>query len=645
MNSRARRLCCLTLSSFLFVVAPALASHVTVRPDGSGDYPTIQAAVDALTLNPPLADTLLLEPGHYDEIVNDYGFERAIWGRGGAGATRVKGFTSLPEQPREVGGPYGRIVGVTIDSHVSWGRNTRMAYWEDCVFAAGYDGFTNQGGGAPLRHCTFRDTSSFVGFGFEMKDCTFEGAPIFVENSIGYFTLQNCIFRGPAAALATVNPRDESDIVFDGCTFSGAHDAIATLSRGYPNQFLLARRSRFENLSGAALRHEFTEPLEESRYYLSFRVVLIDCSISEVEHAVWCRSTHLIDLGMARDTISSCGGIAIDATLRSGGITGLDLRDAHGGGVRLTIQNYFPWPHAYDPSPPVSFELRDSRIRDCAGDGIRIEQAPNPVWHPQHLAMRNSTIESNGGAGITFEGAQPTVTGCLVRGNGDVGILAIPAGAAPACSLSNNTVVENQRRGIEIKSATRLPSLAVDHNLVTNNRGGGIAVLGAFRGAVAMNDVFANGGAAFSGPIPHGVNLEVDPLYCEALTGDFHVRQDSPCGVLGPFGIIGAFGIGCLPPSPVAEMVRLRSPLGLSPNPARGPVTFAWTSGAALDAIELFDVQGRRRWNAAGASLHSGAVHWNGSGIGGERLPAGIYLVRWRAGDRQGSSRLVLLDP
>src|SRR4051812_47783364 len=104
MNSRARRLASLTLSAFLFVSAPALGSHVTVRPDGSGDYPTVQAAVDALTRNPPLADSLILEPGHYDEVVNDYWFQRVLCGRGGAEATHVRGFTSFPEEQSEVSG-------------------------------------------------------------------------------------------------------------------------------------------------------------------------------------------------------------------------------------------------------------------------------------------------------------------------------------------------------------------------------------------------------------------------------------------------------------------------------------------------------------------------------------------------------------
>lgn len=63
------------------------------------------------------------------------------------------------------------------------------------------------------------------------------------------------------------------------------------------------------------------------------------------------------------------------------------------------------------------------------------------------------------------------------------------------------------------------------------------------------------------------------------------------------------------------------------PNPARGAAQLRFSQDARL---ELFDASGRLvRWLATSG----GEARWDGCGIDGRRLPAGVYLVRPVAGD------------
>jgi hypothetical protein len=161
-------------------------------------------------------------------------------------------------------------------------------------------------------------------------------------------------------------------------------------------------------------------------------------------------------------------------------------------------------------------------------------------------------------------------------------------------------------------------------------------------GIASGNDVWTNGGPAYVGITTAESNLELDPLYCMPSAGDFELRSDSPCAPAGVFGQIGARGVGCSPTTGVPAGPSLAGTLRIAPNPVRDEVSFAISTGARLDDLAIFDLQGRRRWAGSSAAPH---LRWDGRASSGERLTAGIYLVRWRAGTRTGASRLVLLDP
>lgn len=81
------------------------------------------------------------------------------------------------------------------------------------------------------------------------------------------------------------------------------------------------------------------------------------------------------------------------------------------------------------------------------------------------------------------------------------------------------------------------------------------------------------------------------------------------------------------------------------PNPSSGRVEFLSQShGGGLVTGEVIDVQGRvrHRWSPVWVGA-LGRLSWDGRGEDGARLPAGLYLVRLRQGDRVQTTRVTLL--
>jgi len=83
---------------------------------------------------------------------------------------------------------------------------------------------------------------------------------------------------------------------------------------------------------------------------------------------------------------------------------------------------------------------------------------------------------------------------------------------------------------------------------------------------------------------------------------------------------------------------------GIAPNPSSGAVRFALEGpeGANVD-VTVHDVRGRLLQRLTGVRLAGGAatMTWNGRDRAGRTLPAGVYLVRAKAGNASASARLV----
>ena len=147
-------------------------------------------------------------------------------------------------------------------------------------------------------------------------------------------------------------------------------------------------------------------------------------------------------------------------------------------------------------------------------------------------------------------------------------------------------------------------------------------------------------------------NLFVNPLFCDADSGDFTLRDDSPClpenNVWGE--PIGAYGLGICPtaiPEIPEEMPTRFALYPANPNPS-GQATSIVFDLLERDSVTLavFDVAGRRVRRLANDKLFSAGrhtLHWDGCDDSGEAVASGVYFYRVEAGREKLTGQVVLL--
>jgi YVTN family beta-propeller protein len=116
---------------------------------------------------------------------------------------------------------------------------------------------------------------------------------------------------------------------------------------------------------------------------------------------------------------------------------------------------------------------------------------------------------------------------------------------------------------------------------------------------------------------------------------------DEVIGVLSVSEVFQVFG-----PTEVESAPAVLTFAPIQPNPARGQAMMRFGLPRAAEIrLEVFDLQGRRV-RALAMGPHAAGWHevgWNGRTDSGGRLGAGLYFVRFRAGDREFRQRLVWL--
>lgn len=211
---------CLVVLAFAFVASPAFADILTVHPDGSGDFPTIQAAIDASVDG----DVVVLTAGEFQGEGN-----RALKWRGKAITVRgetgnAADVTIESENDYQYGpgramifnegeGPDTRLEDVTVYGGYGAGEDPGTVEcqgtsptFSGCVFSYGFGITVHCSGGEPtFVDCEWRGnhvvqlsgSPGLTASAAILRGCRFEGNwndDVCGAASIGHATISDCIF-------------------------------------------------------------------------------------------------------------------------------------------------------------------------------------------------------------------------------------------------------------------------------------------------------------------------------------------------------------------------------------------------------------------------------------------------------------------
>jgi predicted outer membrane repeat protein len=200
-------------------------------------------------------------------------------------------------------------------------------------------------------------------------------------------------------------------------------------------------------------------------------------------------------------------------------------------------------------------------------------------------------------------------------------------------------------------------NLMFAQNIVANGINTGGIASGVVSGTwdLSCNDIYGNEVGAYLGDVAiwEGINgnIAADPVFCDPVAGDYTLRDDSPClAANNACGLkIGALGQGCLAGSPVFDdgLPQVLTLGGNTPNPfnPRTEIRFTLPTAARV-ALDIHDVAGRKIQSLlSGKELDAGShdVMWNGTDHAGRAVPSGTYLYRVVAGSEVVAGKMVLL--
>jgi hypothetical protein len=645
-----RAIVAIAICACLLLAGSAEAVTLVLRPDGTGDVPTFQAGVDSLVAHrsdPPPDDTLWVEPGRYDETVHiaylHHSMHFTIHCPGGPGVTNLRGLrTSYDFQASK---HVVRVEGLRIENNVrmtsgSWGFD-----WYGCRFD---EGFSVLGPGDCLPpnffDCEFRGpvvlrgyNELFSGGGFD--HCRFIQAPLQIRGgSCGDLLVSDCVFEGADTLVVAKASGDMHDAIgFQRCVFRTAEVGLVSDDGG--NGYWRVRDCLFEDIEGAAILRLPVNGCGSCDPWFPPPVLIVTGSRFErCGQAVSLHPLKLARLSMVADTIRTVRETAIDASRVEGaGLDGVTIEDVGGAGVVLRPATRGPQYGGY------GLGVRNSSVKRCASTGVAIGASDDGSDGYAHV--KTCVVSDNGGDGVRVEARQIEVEGNIVSGNRGAGLVATYGRPTTEHSeISGNTCVANGGAGLLVQSVCYDSSLVLTNNLTVGNSGDGLVLQAPPRAQALHNDSWLNGGSPYVGAAPADQNLTVDPLFCDPQAGDYHVQASSPCAPTGPYGQIGALGVGCVGGAPVAvgdpsvkEDSRTLAIRGANPS-LRGCISLQL---ATSDEAELgvFDLAGRRVAVQRLIPARSGVSEV----ILPAALPNGVYLVRLAQGPRVMTRRITLL--
>ncbi|MCK4632235.1 MAG: DUF1565 domain-containing protein, partial [candidate division Zixibacteria bacterium] len=192
-----------------------------------------------------------------------------------------------------------------------------------------------------------------------------------------------------------------------------------------------------------------------------------------------------------------------------------------------------------------------------AGGGIRC-QSSSPT-------LRNLIVtdcEATLGGGLCLFESNAIIDRCLLAGNSCPELFTFPNPANGAgiylansnptivnCTLVDNWVPPSTGKGAALYLHSSIPTIT--NTIIALNRGPSTVYCESAHPTFSCSNIYDNEGGDWTGCIADQAeingNFSLDPIFCQASTGNYHLRSDSKCTKdNADCGVqIGALGIGC----------------------------------------------------------------------------------------------------
>jgi len=590
---------------------PCIPSTYLIKPDGTGDFPTIQAALDAAEAG----DTIKLADGTYlGEGNRDLDFQGK--------ALTLRSRSANPSL-------------CIIDCEGSAANQHRGIYFhhyegpatlvEGIAIVNGYAGV---GGGIRCEGSgvapTLRD--------LVIANChsnNQRGAGLLCSGSPGP-TVIGCSFRNNTASLhggGGAACMYGADAQFIDCEFKGNNgprgggvncwDANPTFLR-----CAFSANHSFEG-GGGIWGQEEASP------------TVLDCSFEANETpgqggALQCWGGSTVVTGCTFSNNSAGEGGAVYSQL---GSTALEIRAckfaenvADGGGAIML--SYAGW---------TTISACDFRGNSATNGGaLRFSGTLN---HP--IRVEDCTFSANvaSGAGGAIHSSQSAalMVGCTIADNDG------PVGSGVHTTGEDSDV--------------QLERTLIAFGL----QGEAVSVLGDASASLLCCDLFGNEGGDWVGPIADqfGVNgnIAADPIFCRELhpPDPYMLRDDSPCAEENnpECGQIGAWGVGCTAqgsglfagPGQPADRWHLQVRPNVTASGVKARFNVPPDGAGAVIRLRVLDPAGRLVRELLDSAVSAGwhEVTWDGSTHGGGPQGVGVFFLRLETPGRVASRRVVIL--
>lgn len=225
--------------------------------------------------------------------------------------------------------------------------------------------------------------------------------------------------------------------------------------------------------------------------------------------------------------------------------------------------------------------------------------------------------------------------------------------ASAACSWL--TLTDNSATGAGGNIFCQSSSPSFEYSIVSfAASGGGIAGDGSISPAFYCCDVYGNAGCDYCGSILDHTgfagNISADPLFCAQSSGNYYLRDDSPCAAENnpECGQIGAYGLGgCWTGIEGDEFPGNLVLYPSRPNPSRGVTEIRYAAPAVNErlSVSVYNISGQHVRTVLDEVVAPGlgSVVWDGRDEAGRRVSAGVYFCRAELGIDEANAKLILV--